>query len=139
MPKTQPYETVTLRYKDVPAFLNHLQKTLRQHGYSPADLYAIRLACTEALANAHKHGNGTDTRKTINIQYRVDRREFSVRIEDRGKGFNPQTVPDPTAPENMEKPDGRGLLLMRTRMDNVKFSKKGNVVNMRRSRRIDIP
>lgn len=125
----------TLRYQDVPSFLQQLEDALRGQEYMDADQFGIRLACQEALDNSHQHGNGNDPLKTIHVQYRVDGQEFFIRITDQGIGFDPASVPDPTKLENLEKPSGRGLLLMRRYMEEVLFvGHVGNVVEMRRRR-----
>jgi len=127
-----PPETVALRHQDFPSFLQRLQDALHCAEYSKAAQLSIRMACEEALVNGHKHGNGGDESKTVSVQYRIDNQEFFIRIEDEGPGFNPDEVPDPTQLENLEKPSGRGLFLMRTYMGEVRFL--GNAVEMRRRR-----
>ncbi|TSC71709.1 MAG: anti-sigma regulatory factor, serine/threonine protein kinase [Parcubacteria group bacterium Gr01-1014_38] len=127
-----PLQTVALRHQDFPSFLQRLQDALHCAEYSKAAQLGIRMACEEALVNGHKHGNGGDESKTVSVQYRVDDQEFSIKVEDQGEGFDPTSVPDPTLLENLEKPSGRGLFLMRTYMDEVRFL--GNAVEMRRRR-----
>ena len=126
-----PLETAALYRQDFPSFLQRFQDVLARAGYSQADQYRIRMSCEEALVNGHRHGNGGDVLKTVTVQYRVDDQKCFIRVEDQGNGFDPHAVPDPTLPENLEKPSGRGLLLMRRYME-VRFL--GNVVEMRRRR-----
>lgn len=126
-----PLQTTVLHHQDFPSFLQRLQDALRCAGYSEADQFGIRMACEEALVNGHRHGNGGDVLKTVTVQYRVDDQVF-IRVEDQGNGFDLHAVPDPMLPENLERPSGRGLLLMRTYMDEVWFL--GNAVEMRRRR-----
>ena len=81
---------------------------------SEHDVFSIRLALEEALVNAIKHGNQMDRAKSaIVISYRASSDRFDVHITDEGSGFDPSDVPDPTAIENLERPCGRGLMLMR--------------------------
>jgi len=101
-----------------------------QYNYDDADQFAIRLAVEEALINAIKHGNGSDPTKKIHIEYRVTPEEFFIKIEDEGPGFDPNAVPDPTDPEFLERPSGRGLMLMRYYMSEVSFNERGNCVIM---------
>src|SRR5262249_31303404 len=94
------------------------------------DIFGIRLALEEALVNAIKHGNNMDRAKTVRISYRVARDRFDIVITDQGPGFDPADVPDPTAVENLERPCGRGLMLMRHYMSEVAFLDSGNAVRM---------
>jgi serine/threonine-protein kinase RsbW len=66
----------------------------------------------------------------VEVIYQVGPRETSITIIDQGRGFDPSSVPDPRADENLEKPCGRGIMLMRAYMDEVDFSPKGNRVRM---------
>lgn len=94
------------------------------------DLFSIKLALEEALVNAIKHGNQYDRNKTVHVAYEVHSDRFVVRITDEGPGFDPADVPDPTAVENLERPCGRGLMLMRHYMSEVAFNERGNSVIM---------
>lgn len=98
--------------------------------YTEPELFAIRLAVEEALVNAIKHGNGSDPSKKVHIEYDIGPDQVRIRIEDEGPGFDPATVPDPTDPEFLERPCGRGLMLMRHYMSFVAFSARGNAVEM---------
>jgi len=103
---------------------------LDKHGYDEAAAFAVKLALEESLNNAIKHGNGLDPEKTITIEYQVDSEQVRVVIADQGPGFDPADVPDPRADENIEKPCGRGIMLMRAYMDTVCYSMCGNRVEM---------
>lgn len=104
------------------------------HGYSPDVCFAIRLALEEALINAIKHGNRFDPHKHIRIWAEVSDHRAAITIEDEGEGFRPETLADPTADENLEKPSGRGIMLMRAYMDQVTFNDRGNQVVMVKNR-----
>lgn len=101
-------------------------------GFSEPQLFAIRLSVEEAIVNAIKHGNGSDADKKIVIGYRVGPDAVTVRVEDQGPGFNLADVPDPTDPKYLERPDGRGIMLMRYYVgpENVRFNARGNVVEV---------
>jgi serine/threonine-protein kinase RsbW len=102
-----------------------------RYGYPEASKFAIRLAIEEAVSNAFHHGHARlDRGVPITFSYTVapDRVEMAVR--DRGPGFNPDTVPDPTLEGNIEIPSGRGLLLMRAYMASVMYVPPGNEVRM---------
>jgi serine/threonine-protein kinase RsbW len=107
------------------------QLLLEQHA-SDRDIFCIKLAMEEALINAIKHGNQMDRGKKVRISYRVLPDRFECRISDEGQGFDPNDVPDPTAVENLERPCGRGLMLMRHYMNDVVYNPVGNVVSMSR-------
>jgi len=108
---------------------------LRDLGYDDDHLFAVRLALEEALVNAMKHGNAFDPRRTVHVRYRASPERVEICVADEGTGFNPDAVPDPTAEENIERPCGRGIMLMRCYMDEVTFSAKGNEVSMVKYRR----
>jgi serine/threonine-protein kinase RsbW len=68
----------------------------------------------------------------VQITYQLLPDSFEVHISDEGPGFDPADVPDPTAVENLERPCGRGLMLMRYYMNEVSFNERGNAVSMRK-------
>lgn len=107
---------------------------LRAHQYSEKVIFGIRLAMEEAFVNAVKHGNQLDKDKKVRVRFTVNAEHCLIEIEDQGRGFQPEAVPDPTAPENLERPCGRGLLLMRSFMTECHFPPPGNVCRMRRVR-----
>ena len=114
--------------------LEEIERLLAVEDYDARDRNAIRLALDEALVNAVKHGNKMDRNKRVRIAYQVTDARFEVTIQDEGAGFNPDEVPDPLALENLERPSGRGLLLMRHYMSDVVFQPPGNKVTMRKLR-----
>ena len=99
---------------------------LESQSYSDHDLFGVRLALEEALVNAIKHGNGMDPDKQVHVecQFEVDR--VRIVIEDEGDGFDVEAVPDPTADENLDKPGGRGIMLMRSFMTTIEYNDSGN-------------
>jgi serine/threonine-protein kinase RsbW len=107
-----------------------IEDALQAAGYSEHDMFSIKLALEEALVNAIKHGNQMDAAKRVFVSYTVTAERFDIWITDEGLGFNPEEVPDPTAIENIERPCGRGLLLMRGFMAVVQYHGKGNIVYM---------
>jgi serine/threonine-protein kinase RsbW len=101
-----------------------------QAGYAESDTFALKLALEEGLNNAIRHGNRMDPAKTVEVSYDVTPEQVRITIRDCGPGFEPANVPDPTADENLEKPSGRGIMLMRAYMDSVEFNETGNLVCM---------
>jgi len=113
---------------------DEIEQHLRAHQYSERDIFSIKLALEEALVNAIKHGNQLDKQKKVHIHYKVTSSRFDVRITDEGGGFDPGDVPDPTAVENLERPSGRGLMLMRHYMNEVCYNDNGTTVVMSKNR-----
>ncbi len=97
------------------------------------DVYGnILISITEAANNAMLHGNDADETKQVEMSYELDDRgkNLSFIIKDQGPGFDYTKLPDPTAPENLEKTSGRGVFLMMQLADMVVFSDKGATVEM---------
>ncbi|MEQ8522907.1 MAG: ATP-binding protein [Vicingaceae bacterium] len=95
------------------------------------DYYGNMLvALTEAVNNAIVHGNKGDESKLIDLEFKHKGDEYFFTIRDGGKGFDFEHVPDPTSPENIEKPDGRGIFLMQHLADRVSFSDEGREVEL---------
>jgi serine/threonine-protein kinase RsbW len=109
---------------------DEIEKLLQSRHVGEHDIFSIKLALEEALVNAIKHGNQMDRSKKVRIAYQLHSDRFDVQISDDGCGFDPGDVPDPTAFENLERPCGRGLMLMRHYMTAVAFNDRGNGVNM---------
>jgi serine/threonine-protein kinase RsbW len=107
---------------------------LQQHGYDHAAVFAIRLALEEALSNALRHGNVGNPARSIVLEFEIDAQQVILHIQDEGEGFDPSSVPDPTAAENLDIPAGRGLMLMRSFMAEVIIHPPGNRVTMRYAR-----
>ncbi len=109
---------------------NQIEESLQGVQFSEAEIFAIKMAIEEALVNAIKHGNQMDPDKTVTVNYKAEPERFEIRITDQGPGFDPADVPDPTAPENLERPCGRGLLLIRYYMTDVSFHDEGTTIAM---------
>lgn len=107
-----------------------LLEEVARRGYSETEIFAIKLALEEVLVNAIKHGNKYDVSKSVRVDHEINEHRVVLTITDEGKGFRPAAVPDPTADENLEKPCGRGLMLMRSFMDEVSYNDRGNQVRL---------
>lgn len=95
------------------------------------DIYGnIMIAVTEAVNNAIKHGNGGDKRKNVSLGLSLNESTIKFTVKDEGSGFKYDELPDPTAPENLEKPGGRGIFLMKHLSDEVAFKEDGRVVEL---------
>lgn len=96
-----------------------------------SDLFGnILVALTEAVNNAILHGNGANPALDVKVKARVESNKLCFVIRDKGPGFDYTTLPDPTAPENLEKPSGRGVFLMKQLSDTVIFSDNGSTVEV---------
>lgn len=88
------------------------------------------ITLTEAVSNAIIHGNHAKNSKKVYISTQCCSQKIAFMVEDEGSGFDPEALPDPTAPENILNPGGRGVFLMRQLSDKVQFHKNGRVVEL---------
>jgi serine/threonine-protein kinase RsbW len=95
------------------------------------DIYGnIMIAVTEAVNNAIKHGNSNDRNKNVHLSLRLEDSMIKFVVKDEGAGFDHHQLPDPTSPENLEKPGGRGIFLMKHLSDEVEFKEEGRIVEL---------
>jgi serine/threonine-protein kinase RsbW len=92
--------------------------------------FNFRVALTEALSNAMLYGNAGDPCKSVRLDVRLTNGRLWAQVTDQGAGFDPCAVEDPTLPENLTRPGGRGLFLMRKLLDEVHFNDCGNSVTL---------
>jgi serine/threonine-protein kinase RsbW len=118
------------RGEEVVPVLERVTATMEAFDYPSRDVAGLRLALEEAVVNGLRHGNGGDPRKQVVVRYCVTAEEVLAEVEDEGPGFDPGRVPDPTLPENLGRPGGRGLLLMRHYLTWLRFSGRGNRVTL---------
>jgi serine/threonine-protein kinase RsbW len=90
----------------------------------------ILVAVTEAVNNAIQHGNKNNPDKKIEILFRSKSDQLCFIVKDEGNGFDFTNLPDPTDPEHIEKPNGRGVFLMRKLADKVEFTENGKTVSL---------
>jgi serine/threonine-protein kinase RsbW len=105
----------------------------QNQGLCGHNFFAVKLALEEALVNAIKHGNRLDVAKTVRIEARITPRTVKIVIEDQGVGFDRRCVPDPTADENLERCSGRGILLIESYMNRVKWDRGGRRLTMEKT------
>lgn len=106
-------------------------------GFDADALFAIDMALREVAANAVKHGNREDETKPVEITFEIREEGLWITVRDFGEGFAVEEIPDPTNPENLLKASGRGILFMRSFMDEVKWSihrEGGMIVKMLKRR-----
>jgi CheY-like chemotaxis protein len=147
----------------VTSLVSHLQDNVAQMGIcDEAERIRFGVALEEALVNAMYHGNlevesdlkendqeaydvlvrqrreqSPFSERRIHVETDMSRGEAVVVIADDGPGFDPESLPDPTDPENLDRVSGRGVLLMRTFMDAVEFNNEGNQVTMKKRRKLN--
>ena len=117
--------------------LSTIRSAMSEFGYQVKDVFAVCLALEEAIVNAVEHGHRGDGLKSVRVAYQVGPGQVLAEVEDQGLGFDPSRVPDPTAPENLDKACGRGLFLMRRMMTWVHHNSRGNRVTLCRYRSPD--
>jgi serine/threonine-protein kinase RsbW len=120
-------------------FLGELLRELARHEWSDHEIFGIHLAAEEALVNAIRHGNRSDRSKQVHVVCKLGPKRVLLEIADEGPGFNPAQVPDCTAEENMLRPSGRGILLMRNYMSRVEYIDGGNRVVLEKHRSSPVP
>lgn len=107
------------------ASINTVEQTAHDYalkaGFPEDELSNISLAAREAVVNAVMHGNRHDPSKKVDFSLELTDKALTIRVADQGEGFDPDSLPDPLAPENILCGSGRGIFLIRTFMDELKF------------------
>lgn len=112
----------------IESFIDNAKETFRLDD----DIYGnIMIAVTEAVNNAIRHGNQGDARKNVMLALGIENNIIRFSIADQGNGFDHHHLPDPTTAENLEKPTGRGIFLMKHLADEVEFLEGGRLVELR--------
>jgi serine/threonine-protein kinase RsbW len=110
---------------------NAVDDITREAGINKENYGKILVSVMEAVNNAIIHGNKSDETKFVEIKLLLENNSLNVTVEDQGKGFIPDDIPDPTKPDNIELMNGRGVFLMKMLADEIEFNKKGNCVKMK--------
>ena len=97
------------------------EELARKAGLEDEEIYRVAMAVREAAVNAVLHGNAYDPSKQVTAVFEQTANSLVIKIADQGKGLNPDTLPDPLAPENLLRGSGRGIFLIRSFMDEVHF------------------
>jgi serine/threonine-protein kinase RsbW len=107
-------------------------------GFDEDDASWIELAVHEAVINAITHGNKSSADKQVDVRFVTEQEALTIYVRDRGEGFDPSRLPDPTSADNLLNPSGRGIFYMRTFMDEVEHSihpDGGSVVRLTKNKR----
>ena len=127
-------ESRTMELSSQPDSLTAVERLIdevRSKFHVSEDVFGNMLvAVTEAATNAIYHGNKSDPTKKVSIQYQLKNNNLSFVVTDEGPGFDFYNLPDPTAPENLEKECGRGIFLMKHLTDQLIFADNGRVVEL---------
>ena len=109
-------------------------------GFGEDAAHYMSVAVRESVVNAIKHGNHQDESKRVLLEFTLDTTELEVKVADQGEGFDPDSVPDPVAEENLLKTYGRGIFFMRSFMDTVTYSfPPGGGTVVRMTKKLDGP
>lgn len=110
-----------------------VKKMCKEHRFEKNFVHDVMLLITEATNNAIMHGNKFDKDKHATLLCTIESGYLNIEVTDEGSGFNPNALPDPLAPENLLKPSGRGVFLMKNFAENVEyaFSSRGTTLKMR--------
>ena len=109
----------------------------RRAGFGEEALFGIDMAVRESVTNAVLHGNREDESKPVEVGFHNSPAGLRITVRDHGEGFDPAAVADPTDPQNLLKASGRGILFMRTFMDDVRWERHpqgGMVVSMTKNK-----
>ena len=116
------------------AIIHMLLDQLENFAWENRDVFGIHMAMEEAVMNAIRHGNKCDAQKEVHVLIELCERKFYSRITDQGSGFDPDSIPDPTLEENLEKTSGRGVMLMKSFVDIVTYNDCGNSVELAKAK-----
>lgn len=114
---------------DIEAFVLESVKHLN---LSEDKLNNLTLSVAEASSNSIVHGNKGDLNKKVYITIEIDEELLTIKLKDEGEGFDPKKIPDPTAPENILKDSGRGIHIMKSFLEDLRFdfSKSGTEITL---------
>ena len=133
--KSMPFLQRQIKLKSQPDQIREVENVvdeLKNELAFKEDAYAnIMIAVTEAVNNGITHGNKSDPQKWVHVGFEAKiPYRLVVTVADEGEGFNPDSLSDPTAPENIENIGGRGVFLMKHLADELNFLNDGRMVQM---------
>ncbi len=127
MPVNQPRSfelTVPSRLEEMAHVHTLVEEAIREYNLTEDLAHWIELTISESMINAIQHGNKCDPEKKATLKISSDGNQIEITVEDQGKGFQLDDVADPTNVENLLKPSGRGILIIRSFMDEVDLSRR---------------
>jgi serine/threonine-protein kinase RsbW len=123
------------RFENIELVQVVLRDSLERLGVDEDTRHWVDVAVREAVANAIKHGNAQDPGKQVHVDLFREGDEVVIRVEDEGTGFDPDQLQNPLAPENLLKPNGRGIFYMKSFMDDIHYAPRpggGTIVTLRK-------
>ena len=137
MPPEEPNFSISVgsHFENIDLIQVVIDDALARLGLDDDSRHWVGIAIREAVANAIKHGNRQDPEKEVDVELAIAGDEAVIRVHDSGDGFDPGEVRDPLAPENLLKPNGRGIFYMKSFMDEIEYSDRpegGTVVTLRK-------
>lgn len=145
MPSVEPVEepieepqvriAIGSRYDHIDLIQVVVDDALGRLGLDDDSRHWVGIAIREAVANAIKHGNHQDPEKEVVLELALENGHAVIRVHDEGEGFDPESVGDPLAPENLLRPNGRGIFYMKNFMDEIVYADRpggGTSVTMRK-------
>ena len=124
---------------EIPADLNRMEEAIEMIASQCAEefgplssraLFRLRVLLAEAISNGILFGSAGNPERRVRIEARLDAGRIRLEVTDEGPGFDPAGIPDPTLPDGLERPIGRGLFLIRHLADQVEFNDRGNTIWM---------
>lgn len=137
MPSEVPQVQIAIgsRYENIDLIAVVVDDALDRLGLDEDARHWVGIAIREAVANAIKHGNRQDPDKDVEVELAVTEEQVVIRVLDAGDGFDPSEIDDPLTPENLLKPNGRGIFYMKSFMDDIEYENRpqgGTVVTLRK-------
>lgn len=123
------------RFENIELVQVVLKNALVRLGVDEDKRHWIDIAVREAVANAIKHGNAQDPEKKVQVDLAIEGEDLVIRVQDEGTGFDPAQIHDPLAPENILRPNGRGIFYMKSFMDEINYGSApggGTLVTLRK-------
>lgn len=122
--------TIPSRVEEISKALEEVRTYIERKGYGGVKYRRMIGALYEAIVNAIVHGNKKDGRKKVRILCSDDEEKFQVRVTDEGNGFDASSLSNPYSPENIARPGGRGICIIRNFVHELSFNEKGNEITM---------
>ncbi len=122
--------TISASFDELENIQDLTEKIIKEHNIGEDLGNGFSLVLSEACSNAIKHGSNFDESMSVHIAVEITAELLKISVRDEGPGFNPADVPDPLAPENLLKPSGRGVYLMKEYADNVSYNEQGNEIRI---------
>lgn len=135
VPDPQVHLEIGSRAENIELVQIAVEASLRQLQLDEESAHSIGAAVREAVANAVQHGNHLDPDKKVEVEFGLQDDEVVIRVSDQGEGFDLTALADPTESDNLLRPNGRGVFLMRSFMDEIDYTFRpggGTLVTLRK-------